>query len=90
MKEQKQIGWFFLSSFAKQSKRNMDPAVQTHDQRLDRIIQQAPPSRDQEKTTFVAQARKFCMSKIGMAVITFVVLFLLFLFLQPVYIFRKK
>ena len=61
-----------------------------HDQRLFNIIDQAPMSEKEQTKTFVQKAKKFCCSKIGIALITFVLVFLLLLFLQPMYIFKKN
>lgn len=60
-----------------------------HDQRLDSILQEAPSPQKEEAKTFVDKAKKFCFSKIGMALLVFVFVFLILIFLQPAYVFKK-
>ena len=68
----------------------VQPQISAQDQRLENIINKGPPSAEQEAKGFLTQAKKFCFSKIGLAILTFIFLFLLLLVLRPSYIFKKS
>jgi hypothetical protein len=61
-----------------------------HDQRLEEILAGGPAAEIQQKKNFKQQAVVFCGSRIGLALITGVVLFILLLFIQPTYIFKRN
>lgn len=64
--------------------------VMTWDQRLDKVVEEGPPSKDEQTKSFLSQMKRLCFSKIGLAFLAFVVVFLLLLFLQPAYIYKKN
>jgi hypothetical protein len=72
------------------SNNNIIPSETQHDQRLNNIIGDAPPTIKEANKSFSSQAIKFCTSSIGLAFFTFVLIFLLLIFLQPMYIFKKN
>lgn len=61
-----------------------------HDQRLTNLIKEAPIPEKEQNKTFIQKTKKFCFSKIGIALITFILVFLLLIFVQPAYIFKKN
>jgi hypothetical protein len=61
-----------------------------HDQRLEEILNESPPSTQQAQKTFADNAKSFCASRIGLALLSGVVFFFLLLILQPTYIFKKN
>jgi hypothetical protein len=56
--------------------------------RLKNIVEAGPATPQQAKQTFGAQVKRACLSKVGIAVLTFLLIFVLLLALQPTYIFK--
>jgi hypothetical protein len=67
-----------------------DTGFAQRDRRLANIVESAPQSKQAQGFTFVESAKRFCISKLGIAVFAFVTTFVLLLFLQPPYVQKKS
>jgi hypothetical protein len=65
-------------------------SLSRHDQRLEEILKSGPIAEIQQRKTFKDKAVGFCGSRIGLAIIAGIIFFVLLLFLQPTYIFKKN
>lgn len=57
--------------------------------RLKTIVEAGPATAQQEKIGFWGQVKRVCLSKVGIGVLTFLLVFVLLLALQPIYIFKQ-
>ena len=65
-------------------------SVSRHEQRLEEILQSGPAGAIEEDISFRAKTMSFCQSRIGLAVIASLVIFVVLLMMQPTYIFKKN
>uniref|UniRef100_A0A6C0BN10 Uncharacterized protein n=1 Tax=viral metagenome TaxID=1070528 RepID=A0A6C0BN10_9ZZZZ len=54
------------------------------------LIDEAPASEKQVNTSVTNKLKSFCLSRLGLALISFILFFILFLVLQPKFIFKKS
>ena len=60
------------------------------DRQLEEIIQAGPVGAIESTKSFQQKALSFCRSRIGISILASVVFFLVLLFMQPTYIFKKN
>jgi hypothetical protein len=68
----------------------VQPDVSHHQQQLENILEEGPPSVSQTNRQFKSKALKFCMSGLGISILVGVCVFVLLLILQPNYIFKQN